>query len=91
VTVDLLMLIVAMFTVGLKGPLLNTIAARYLCIIDYYAGICGAQTRATRELARLQAGSYSNPPAPSYAPSPSAPPPYRPPIGTIGGGAPYRP
>jgi hypothetical protein len=43
-----------------------------------------------QELNRLQAGSYSGPPAPSYAPPPSAPP-YRPPLGTTGGGAPYRP
>jgi len=60
------------------------------------------------ELARLQAGNYSNPPAPSYPNSPpanysgspapgksypsgSAPPPYQPPMGSTGGGAPYRP
>jgi len=56
------------------------------------------------ELARLQAGNYSNPSAPSYsnpsappAPgnySPGTPPPPRqpyPPMGTTGGGAPYRP
>jgi hypothetical protein len=61
------------------------------------------------ELARLQAGNYSNPPAPSYPSSPpanysgspppgkgypsgSAPPSYQqPPMGTTGGGAPYRP
>jgi hypothetical protein len=42
------------------------------------------------ELARLQAGNYSNPSAPSY-PGGSAPPPYHPPMGTTGGGAPYRP
>jgi hypothetical protein len=42
------------------------------------------------ELARLQAGNYSNPPAPSYSPPPSPPQP-RPPMGTTGGGAPYRP
>ncbi|MGC1975430.1 MAG: hypothetical protein WA671_01805, partial [Candidatus Sulfotelmatobacter sp.] len=40
------------------------------------------------ELQRLQAGNYSNPPAPSY---PNSPPPYQPPMGTTGGGAPYRP
>src|SRR5207302_3940020 len=60
------------------------------------------------ELARLQAGNYSNPPAPSYPNSPpanysgspapgksypsgSAPPSYQAPMGTTGGGAPYRP
>lgn len=48
------------------------------------------------ELARLQAGNYSNPPAPSYSPPPSGPgysPPPQPypPMGTTGGGAPYRP
>lgn len=52
------------------------------------------------ELARLQAGNYSNPSAPSYSGSPppgkgypggSAPPSYQPPMGTTGGGAPYRP
>ena len=60
------------------------------------------------ELARLQAGNYSNPPAPSYPNSPpanysgspapgksypsgSAPPPYQPPMGSTGGGAPYKP
>ena len=50
------------------------------------------------ELARLQAGNYSNPPAPSYSGSPapsypsgSAPPPYQAPMGTTGGGSPYRP
>ena len=42
------------------------------------------------ELARLQAGNYSNPAAP---PAPGAPPPPRQPypMGTTGGGAPYRP
>ena len=60
------------------------------------------------ELARLQAGNYSNPSAPSYPNSPpanysgspapgkgypsgSAPPSYQAPMGTTGGGAPYRP
>jgi hypothetical protein len=60
------------------------------------------------ELQRLQAGNYSNPPAPSYPNSPpanysgspapgksypsgSAPPPYQPPMGSTGGGAPYKP
>jgi hypothetical protein len=60
------------------------------------------------ELGRLQAGNYSNPPAPGYPNSPppnysgspppaksypsgSAPRPYQPPMGTTGGGAPYRP
>lgn len=47
------------------------------------------------ELARLQAGNYSNPSAPSYNPPPSGPgyssPPSHPPMGTTGGGAPYRP
>jgi hypothetical protein len=43
-----------------------------------------------QELSRLQAGSYSNPPPPRYA-SPPPPPRSRPPLGTTGGGAPYRP
>ena len=55
------------------------------------------------ELARLQAGNYSNPPAPSYpnsppanysgspAPGKSYPSGSAPPMGTTGGGAPYRP
>jgi hypothetical protein len=44
------------------------------------------------ELARLQSGNYSNPPAPGKSyPSGSAPPSYQPSMGTTGGGAPYRP
>jgi hypothetical protein len=43
------------------------------------------------ELARLQAGNYPNPAAPGYASPPPRPPQPGYPMGTTGGGAPYRP